>query len=102
MASYYDSNKATLANAKEFCLENMGEQHFPTEGLYLGKLSGGAMEVPALFDLDEGKGLCFLYDSNQNRERVNLLFGTHSLARGIDRPFPSLRHDSLQWRYPGR
>ena len=71
MASYYDSNKATLANAKEFCLENMGEQHFPTEGLYLGKLSGGAMEVPALFDLDEGKGLCFLYDSNQNRERVN-------------------------------
>lgn len=71
MASYYDSNKATLANAKEFCLENMGEQHFPTEGLYLGKLSGGAMELPALFDLDEGKGLCFLYDSNQNRERVN-------------------------------
>lgn len=71
MAGYYDSNKATLANAKEFCLDHIGEQHFPSEGLFLGNLTGGAMELPALFDLNEGKGLCFLYDTAQNRDRVN-------------------------------
>lgn len=71
MASYYDTNKATVANAKDFCLENMDEQHFPTEGLYIGNLVGGTMEIPALYDMNERKGLCFLYDSEHNRERVN-------------------------------
>lgn len=71
MASYYDTNKATVANAKEFSLENVDGQHFPIEGLYLGNLVGGTMEVPALFDLNGGKGLCFLYDSEHNRGRVN-------------------------------
>ena len=37
MASYYDSNKATVANSKGFALGD-GELHFPSEGLYLGML----------------------------------------------------------------
>ena len=51
MASYYDSNKPTTANFPNIVIENAGEQHFPTEGLYIGKLSGGAIDIPALVDL---------------------------------------------------
>ena len=71
MASYYDSNKPTTANFPNIVIENAGEQHFPTEGLYIGKLSGGAIDIPALVDLTEVKGLTFLYNSEAARKRVN-------------------------------
>ena len=47
------------------------EQHFPSEGLYLGELTGGSIELPALYDLSTGKGLCFLYNNDYNQRQAN-------------------------------
>lgn len=71
--SYYDANKATLANARPLQADSKEQQHFPKEGLYLGELTGGTAEIPALFDITESKGLCFLYNNEHDRKRVNLL-----------------------------
>lgn len=71
MASYYDSNKATSANSKYFVLNGSEEQHFPFEGLYIGTLSGGDMELPALIDIYEVKAFCMLYNDEDTRTRVN-------------------------------
>lgn len=71
MASYYDTNKATSANAKTFFLDGSEQQHFPFEGLYIGTLKGGAVELPALVDLSEVKAFCMLYDSEATRNTVN-------------------------------
>lgn len=71
MASYYDSNKATSANSRYFILNGSDEQHFPFEGLYIGSLSGGDMELPALVDICEVKAFCMLYNNEDTRTRVN-------------------------------
>ena len=71
MASYYDSNKATSANSRYFILNGSEEQHFPFEGLYIGSLSGGDMELPALVDICEVKAFCMLYNDEDTRTRVN-------------------------------
>lgn len=73
MASYYDSNPRTSANDKCQLLTSDAEQHFPSEGLYLGELTGGSVELPALYDLSAGKGLCLLYKDTNGREAVNCL-----------------------------
>lgn len=73
MASYYDSNKATIANARLLHPSNDEQQHFPSEGLYLGELTGGSVELPALYDLSAGKGLCLLYTDTNGRDAVNRL-----------------------------
>ena len=70
--AYYDANKATLANARPIQARSDEQQHFPKEGLYLGELKGGTAELPALFDLTESKGLCFLYNNERDRKRINL------------------------------
>ena len=64
MASYYDVNKATSANQRSFILNDSEKQHFPFEGLYIGSLSGGEMELPALVDICEVKAFCMLYSSD--------------------------------------
>lgn len=71
MANYYDSNRATVANSKGFLLGNQ-EQHFPSEGLYLGDLIGGNITLPALYDLSDGKGLCFLYNNEHSQRQANV------------------------------
>ena len=71
MASYYDSNKATSANSRYFILNGSEEQHFPFEGMYIGSLSGGDMELPALVDICEVKAFCMLYNNEDTRTRVN-------------------------------
>lgn len=72
MPSYYDTNKRTSANSASFVIEGDDEkQHFPSEGLYLGELKGGNVEIPALFDLAESKGLCFLYKQEKDRLNAN-------------------------------
>lgn len=71
MASYYDTNKATTANSKRIIPLDGEQQHFPSEGLYLGDLNGGGVEMPALFDLNAGKGLCMLYNDSESREKAN-------------------------------
>ena len=45
--------------------------HFPTEGLYLGKLFGPKIMFPALTKLQEKPALFFLYNSPNTREQVN-------------------------------
>lgn len=71
MPNYYDSNKATSANSKNFILNGTDEQHFPFEGLYIGSLSGGDTELPALIDICEVKALCMLYNNERSRTCVN-------------------------------
>jgi hypothetical protein len=71
MASYYDSNKATSANSRYFILNGSEGQHFPFEGLYIGTLSGGEMELPALIDICEVRAFCMLYNNEETRSSVN-------------------------------
>lgn len=71
MASYYDTNQATSANAKNFILDGSEQQHFPFEGLYIGTLNGGAVELPALVDPSEVKAFCMLYNNEETRNSVN-------------------------------
>ena len=71
MSNYYDTNKASSANSKEFILDGSEQQHFPFEGLYIGSLSGGVADVPALIDISEIKAFCMLYSDADTRTRVN-------------------------------
>ena len=71
MTSYYDNNNATSANSRYFILNDSEEQHFPFEGLYIGSLTGGEMELPALVDICEVKAFCMLYNSESTRTQVN-------------------------------
>ena len=71
MSSYYDSNRATSANSRNFILSDSEKQHFPFEGLYVGTLTGGKMELPALIDICEVKAFCMLYNSEETRKHVN-------------------------------
>ncbi len=71
MPSYYESNKATSANSRYFILNDSEEQHFPFEGLYIGSLTGGEMELPALVDICEVKAFCMLYNSEETRTQAN-------------------------------
>ena len=71
MTSYYDNNKETSANSRYFILNDSEEQHFPFEGLYIGSLTGGEMELPALVDICEVKAFCILYNSESTRTQVN-------------------------------
>ena len=71
MSNYYDSNKATIANARPLTGAMDEQQHFPSEGLYLGDFISGSIVHPALFDLTEPKGLCFLYQDEDERKRSN-------------------------------
>lgn len=71
MPSYYDTNKPTLANAISIIPSDGDVQHFPTEGLYIGNLTGGAVEIPALYDIVESKGLCIMYNNEDDRLHAN-------------------------------
>lgn len=71
MASYYDSNKATSANGRNFIIDGSELQHFPFEGLYIGSLCGGTVDLPALIDICEIKAFCMLYNDQTTRSRVN-------------------------------
>lgn len=70
MIGYYDKNKATIANSAAFTASDE-EQHFPHEGLFLGMLTGGKVDIPALLDLSEEKGLCLLYNNESGRQQAN-------------------------------
>ena len=71
MPSYYDNIQATTANAKELIPATDAVQHFPSEGLFIGELTGGTAVLPALVDLREVNGLCFLYNNEADRRKVN-------------------------------
>ncbi|MBP5223727.1 MAG: DNA translocase FtsK, partial [Lachnospiraceae bacterium] len=67
MPNYYDTNQQTSANGVDLMPGSGAEQHFPSEGLYIGSLSGGSIDVPALVDLRETPALCFLYNDEDTR-----------------------------------
>lgn len=71
MPDFYDNVKKTVANAPDFFLPEDAVPHFPNEGLFVGKLFGPKIEIPALVDLLERQSLCFLYNSPQTKEQVN-------------------------------
>lgn len=71
MQDYYELNNATVANSSKL-FPNEGEtQHFPSEGLYFGSLSNDSGLLPALFDLNAGKGFCIMYGDSDTREQAN-------------------------------
>ena len=86
MASYYDVNKATSANQRSFILNDSEKQHFPFEGLYIGSLSGGEMELPALVDICEVKAFCMLYNSEDTRTQVNRVYSPRPSEAAFERP----------------
>ena len=71
MTGYYDNNKPTSANFKDFILDGNEQQHFPFEGLYIGELNGANIPIPALVDIGEIKAFCMLYNSEETRTQVN-------------------------------
>lgn len=71
MPDYYSKNKKTIANCSDFFVSENEEQHFPVEGLYIGELLAGNENFPALVDLQEIKGLCFLHNNEKSRTKVN-------------------------------
>ena len=68
---YYTSHTRTVANSIELAANLEDKPHFPDEGLCIGSLNLPNVQLPALIDLFNSKGLCFLYDSDNNRRAVN-------------------------------
>lgn len=60
-----------FADFPRLFLQEGETQHFPQEGLYFGELNGGSAPFPAIYDLNESKGLCFLYSDSNAREAAN-------------------------------
>ena len=71
MSSYYDHNEKTIANMEGFSLPENSMSHFPSEGLYLGKLFAPTQVFPALTNLQGKPAVCFLYNSPQTKMLVN-------------------------------
>lgn len=71
MPNYYDNIAKTVANAEGFVCADDEKPHFPSEGIFVGKLFGPKLEIPALIDLKERSSVCFLYNSPQTRASVN-------------------------------
>ena len=71
MSDFYSNNIKTVANAGDFVCADGEKPHFPKEGLFIGKLFGPKLEIPALLDLQERSSICFLYGSPQTRASVN-------------------------------
>ena len=70
MASYYEKNKATSANSRNFILDGSEQQHFPFEGLFIGDLTENG-DIPALIDICEIRAFCLLYNSQTTRMQAN-------------------------------
>lgn len=68
---YYASHTRTVANSIDLAANLEDKPHFPDEGLCIGSLNLPNVQLPALINLFTSKGLCFLYDSDNNRRAVN-------------------------------
>ena len=71
MPNYYDNVAKTVANAEGFIYAEEEKPHFPSEGIFVGKLFGPKVEIPALIDFKERNSVCFLYNSPETRANVN-------------------------------
>ena len=68
--NFYDTTPKCTANSEEFFLSEGQNKHFP-DSVFIGKLFGPKLEVPALVDLKENPAIAFLYNSKETRNRVN-------------------------------
>lgn len=66
----HDSH-TTIASSIELIINQEERPHFPKEGLCIGSLCSPKAVFPALIDLFDTKGICFLYSSSENRREVN-------------------------------
>lgn len=98
---YYEKHKPTIANYQEFILLETEQQHFPSEGLYIGSLHHGDSVYPALIDLNAINGLCILYNNETLRRCANSCL--EKLAWRIALVTPSHLCDILLYNggYPG-
>ena len=71
MTDYYAKHIKTAANSIDLVVNPEEVPHFPDEGLCIGSLCLPNVQIPALIDLFGSKGLCFLYDTDNNRKLVN-------------------------------
>ena len=69
--SYNESHKKTVANTIPMVFGKEEIPHFPDEGLCIGSLHFYDKQIPALIDLFTNKGICFLYNTDKNRDIVN-------------------------------
>ena len=73
MTDYYEHLKPTFATARfvDDSLEDISEESFPHEGIYIGDFESYVHEtVPALVSLERPSGLCFLSHSG-NHDLIN-------------------------------
>ena len=61
----------TVANSIEITTNQDEIPHFPKEGVCIGSLSSPKAVFPALIDLYDTKGTCFLYGCDENKSEVN-------------------------------
>ena len=62
---------STVADAIEIAVSQDEIPHFPKEGVCIGSLCSPKAVFPALIDLLDAKGTCFLYGSTNNKKEVN-------------------------------
>ena len=61
----------TVANSIVITTNQDEIPHFPKEGVCIGSLCSPKAVFPALIDLHDTKGTCFLYGSSENKREVN-------------------------------
>lgn len=71
MTDYYAKHIKTAANSINLAVNPEEKPHFPDEGLCIGSLNLHISQFPALIDLFHSKGICYLYNSEENRKCVN-------------------------------
>ncbi len=76
----------TVANSIEITIKEE-TPHFPKEGGCIGSLSSPKTVFPALIDLFGNRGTCFLYDSSDNRRKVNNCVERIAWRMALSMPF---------------
>ena len=66
----YASN-TSVASSIGLTINQEENPHFPKEGVCIGSLCSPKAVFPALIDLFDTKGTCFLYSASENRREVN-------------------------------
>ena len=79
----------TVANSIEITINKEETPHFPKEGVCIGSLNSIKAVFPALIDLFGNRGTCFLYDSSDNRRKVNNCLERIAWRMALSLPFGS-------------
>lgn len=77
----------TVANSIEITINKEETPHSPKEGVCIGSLNSTKAVFPALIDLFGNRGTCFLYDSSDNRRKVNNCVERIAWRMALSMPF---------------